>query len=68
MTGFDTWTSAEGPAVQVEGQAPESWDSELTARGHRVELRPETIHDWIVDRRTESTDVHLREMIAAHRH
>jgi len=40
VTGFDTWTSSEGPAVQVEGHAPPEWERELAARGHRVELRP----------------------------
>jgi gamma-glutamyltranspeptidase/glutathione hydrolase len=35
-TGFDTWTSADGPGVLVEGQAPAAWDQGLRDRGHRV--------------------------------
>ena len=42
VTGFDTWTSAEGPTVLVEGQAPSEWASALAARGHRTERTP----DW----------------------
>jgi gamma-glutamyltranspeptidase/glutathione hydrolase len=40
VTGFDTWTAAEGPGLQIEGHAPEAWESDLAARGHRVEMRP----------------------------
>jgi gamma-glutamyltranspeptidase/glutathione hydrolase len=40
VTGFDTWTAPAGPAVQVEGHAPDSWEDDLAARGHRVEMRP----------------------------
>jgi gamma-glutamyltranspeptidase/glutathione hydrolase len=40
VTGFDTWTSAAGPAVQIEGHAPAEWAETLAARGHRVEMRP----------------------------
>jgi gamma-glutamyltranspeptidase/glutathione hydrolase len=36
-TGFDTWTAANGPIVQVEGHAPARWVAELARRGHRVE-------------------------------
>jgi gamma-glutamyltranspeptidase/glutathione hydrolase len=36
-TGFDTWTSAEGPTVMVEGNAPPAWVDALAARGHRVQ-------------------------------
>ncbi len=35
-TGFDTWTSAGGPGVLVEGHAPAGWDQGLRDRGHRV--------------------------------
>jgi gamma-glutamyltranspeptidase/glutathione hydrolase len=40
VTGFDTWTAAEGPTVQIEGHAPESWAEDLGRLGHRVEVRP----------------------------
>ncbi|MFZ9628746.1 MAG: gamma-glutamyltransferase family protein [Ilumatobacteraceae bacterium] len=40
VTGFDTWTAAEGPVLTVEGHAPTEWASSLAARGHRVEVRP----------------------------
>jgi gamma-glutamyltranspeptidase/glutathione hydrolase len=36
-TGFDTWTSTEGPTVMVEGNAPPAWVDALAARGHRVQ-------------------------------
>jgi len=36
VTGFDTWTAAEGPHVIVEGHAPESWAQALADRGHSV--------------------------------
>jgi gamma-glutamyltranspeptidase/glutathione hydrolase len=39
-TGFDTWTTAEGQVVKVEANAPEEWQHELTALGHRVEVTP----------------------------
>jgi gamma-glutamyltranspeptidase/glutathione hydrolase len=35
-TGFDTWTSGDGPRVLVEGHAPEGWDAGLAERGHHV--------------------------------
>jgi len=35
-TGFDTWTGSEGPAVNVEGHAPQGWEQDLAARGHRA--------------------------------
>lgn len=35
-TGFDTWTSARGPGVSIEGHAPRSWIDDLAARGHRT--------------------------------
>ena len=40
VTGFDTWTSAEGPHVLIEGHAPAEWRSALTARGHDVRIAP----------------------------
>ncbi len=41
VTGFDTWTAAEGPHVIVEGQIAPQWAEGLTARGHEVQiLRP----------------------------
>lgn len=40
-TGFDTWTSARGPGVSIEGHAPASWITELAARGHRTSAAPE---------------------------
>ncbi|MFZ4718502.1 MAG: gamma-glutamyltransferase family protein [Ilumatobacteraceae bacterium] len=39
-TGFDTWTSTEGPFVEIEGNAPADWASALEARGHRVSVLP----------------------------
>ena len=40
VTGFDTWTAADGPTLQVEGNAPAEWAAALTARGHRVQPSP----------------------------
>ena len=40
-TGFDTWTSARGPGVSIEGHAPQSWIEDLAARGHRTSGAPE---------------------------
>ncbi len=40
VTGFDTWTAAQGPVVTVEGNAPDRWADELAAMGHPVERRP----------------------------
>lgn len=37
VTGFDTWTSADGPVLMVEGNAPTEWAAALRARGHRTE-------------------------------
>jgi gamma-glutamyltranspeptidase/glutathione hydrolase len=37
VTGFDTWTSGVAPTVEIEGQAPAAWASDLAARGHRVQ-------------------------------
>lgn len=39
-TGFDTWTSPQGPIVTVEGQAPASWAAALADRGHRTTTTP----------------------------
>lgn len=39
-TGFDTWTGAGGPSVQLEGHVPGNWVGELAARGHRVTSTP----------------------------
>jgi gamma-glutamyltranspeptidase/glutathione hydrolase len=36
VTGFDTWTAAQGPDVMVEGNAPADWVAALAARGHRA--------------------------------
>ncbi|MFM7045431.1 MAG: gamma-glutamyltransferase family protein [Ilumatobacteraceae bacterium] len=40
VTGFDTWTSDDGPVLTIEGHAPADWAPALAARGHRVEARP----------------------------
>ncbi len=40
VTGFDTWTSAEGPVLEIEGNAPREWAEALAARGHRVRVLP----------------------------
>lgn len=40
-TGFDTWTSASGPGVSIEGHAPRAWIDALAARGHRTSGAPE---------------------------
>jgi gamma-glutamyltranspeptidase / glutathione hydrolase len=40
VTGFDTWTSPEGPHLLVEGHAPDDWQQRLTALGHEVRTRP----------------------------
>lgn len=42
VTGFDTWTSVEGPTVMVEGHAPAEWVDGLRVRGHQAERTP----DW----------------------
>lgn len=36
MTGFDTWTAAEGPTLAIEGHSPTAWLGDLAARGHRT--------------------------------
>jgi gamma-glutamyltranspeptidase/glutathione hydrolase len=40
ITGFDTWTTPEGPHVLIEGQAPDHWRTELAQRGHDVRVLP----------------------------
>jgi gamma-glutamyltranspeptidase/glutathione hydrolase len=40
-SGFDTWTSASGPGVSIEGHAPAGWASDLADRGHRTTGAPE---------------------------
>jgi gamma-glutamyltranspeptidase / glutathione hydrolase len=35
-TGFDTWTSPNGPEVAVEGHAPPRWHEGLARFGHRA--------------------------------
>jgi gamma-glutamyltranspeptidase/glutathione hydrolase len=40
-TGFDTWTTAAGPHVSVEGHASDGWPDGLAARGHRTAVAPE---------------------------
>jgi gamma-glutamyltranspeptidase/glutathione hydrolase len=41
-SGFDTWTSPDGPGVSIEGHAPARWASGLEHRGHRISVGP----DW----------------------
>ena len=38
VTGFDTWTAAEGPHVIVEGHAAPEWVEGLRERGHEVHV------------------------------
>ncbi|HWM22963.1 MAG TPA: gamma-glutamyltransferase [Ilumatobacteraceae bacterium] len=40
QSGFDTWTGPGGPAVSVEGQAPDAWRIGLAQRGHVVQQGP----------------------------
>jgi gamma-glutamyltranspeptidase/glutathione hydrolase len=40
VTGFDTWTSTDGPILMVEGHSPTEWPGALRGRGHRVEVAP----------------------------
>ena len=37
LSGFDTWTAPEGPALTVEGHAPDAWRTGLAQRGHEVQ-------------------------------
>jgi len=39
-TGFDTWTGAVPPVVQLERHVPDSWPDDLARRGHVVEMMP----------------------------
>jgi gamma-glutamyltranspeptidase/glutathione hydrolase len=39
-TGFDTWTSPEGPTVVVEAHAPGAWATGLADRSQRVRTGP----------------------------
>ena len=39
VTGFDTWTGAPVPTVDIEGHAPETWDA-IAARGHTIAREP----------------------------
>lgn len=39
-TGFDTWTSPDGPVVMVEGHAPGDWGRDLAGRGHTTASAP----------------------------
>jgi gamma-glutamyltranspeptidase/glutathione hydrolase len=58
-TGFDTWTSDDGPHLLVEGHAPEAWRTDLKNRGHDVRVVPPFdsefghAHAIVVDRRTD---------------
>jgi gamma-glutamyltranspeptidase / glutathione hydrolase len=40
VTGFDTWTTLEGPHLLIEGHAPAGWQAGLTTRGHDVHTTP----------------------------
>jgi gamma-glutamyltranspeptidase/glutathione hydrolase len=40
-SGFDTWTTAAGPGVSIEGHAPAGWVAELADLGHRTSGAPE---------------------------
>ena len=40
VTGFDTWTAPAGPIVEIEGNAPGHWATDLAARGHRTSVLP----------------------------
>jgi gamma-glutamyltranspeptidase/glutathione hydrolase len=38
VTGFDTWTSDEGPQLAIEANAPLEWQPRLTGLGHDVRM------------------------------
>ena len=38
VTGFDTWTSQQGPHVAIEGHSPGEWRAGLLERGHEVHV------------------------------
>jgi gamma-glutamyltranspeptidase/glutathione hydrolase len=40
VTGFDTWTASAGPVVEIEGNAPAHWATDLAARGHVTSVLP----------------------------
>ncbi len=40
QTGFDTWTTPDGPVVAVEGHAPDDWTRALAELGHRTVQAP----------------------------
>jgi gamma-glutamyltranspeptidase/glutathione hydrolase len=40
QSGFDTWTGPGGPAVSVEGHAPDAWRTGLAQRGHVIRAGP----------------------------
>jgi gamma-glutamyltranspeptidase/glutathione hydrolase len=40
QSGFDTWTAPDGPAVSIEGHAPDAWRTGLAQRGHVVHNGP----------------------------
>lgn len=40
VTGFDTWTSPEGPHLLIEGHTPAEWQPRLTDLGHDVRTMP----------------------------
>jgi gamma-glutamyltranspeptidase / glutathione hydrolase len=40
QSGFDTWTGPGGPAVSVEGHAPDAWRTGLAQRGHVIHAGP----------------------------
>jgi gamma-glutamyltranspeptidase / glutathione hydrolase len=45
-TGFDTWTDPSSVIVELEGQAPASWDADLMDRGHVTEWLDEYDHTF----------------------
>jgi gamma-glutamyltranspeptidase/glutathione hydrolase len=45
-TGFATWAALTGPSVEIEGHAPASWTSGLSARGHATIDRPSFSGDF----------------------
>jgi len=40
LTGFDTWTTPDGPTVEIEGHSPDNWMGDLAGRGHRISRLP----------------------------
>ncbi len=39
-TGFDTWDDLDSQIVDLDGHAPDAWESGLAERGHRVRRLP----------------------------